>query len=159
MSDLLTQLPETTLVFLISDHEVLLGYKKTGFGQGKYVGIGGKVEHGESVEEAAIREVAEEIKVSNPVLNKVAELTFLFPDKPSWQQRVHAFICYEWEGKPQETIEIKPEWFNRQHLPLSQMWDDAKFWLSAVLQGHTLKGTFIFGPDIRAQKVTLEHFA
>ena len=36
---------------------LLLGLKKTGFGAGYYNGFGGKVEPGESIEEAAYREV------------------------------------------------------------------------------------------------------
>ncbi|CAN0403706.1 unnamed protein product, partial [Ectocarpus sp. 8 AP-2014] len=46
-----------------SDHdanEILLGMKKRGFGEGKWNGFGGKVESGESVEEAAKRELMEE---------------------------------------------------------------------------------------------------
>ncbi len=44
-----------TLVFLVDDDRVLLGMKKRGFGAGKWNGFGGKVEPGETIEEAAIR--------------------------------------------------------------------------------------------------------
>ena len=44
-----------TLVFLRKEGEVLLGYKKRGFGSGKWNGFGGKVEPGESVAEGAAR--------------------------------------------------------------------------------------------------------
>jgi 8-oxo-dGTP diphosphatase len=40
--------------------EILLGRKKTGFGTGKIVGLGGHVEPGETALEATVREVAEE---------------------------------------------------------------------------------------------------
>ena len=40
--------------------EVLLGYKKAGFGAGRWVGLGGHVEDGEDLVDAAVREVAEE---------------------------------------------------------------------------------------------------
>ena len=46
-----------TLVFLRKEGEVLLGYKKHGFGSGKWNGFGGKVEPGESVAEGAARKV------------------------------------------------------------------------------------------------------
>ena len=51
-----------TLCFLLRDtpgggSEVLLGMKRTGFGIGKIVGIGGHVEPGESDAEAVVREV------------------------------------------------------------------------------------------------------
>ena len=49
-----------TLVFLREDGRVLLGMKKRGFGAGKWNGFGGKVETGETITEAAVREVKEE---------------------------------------------------------------------------------------------------
>ena len=49
-----------TLVLLRKGSRVLLGMKKRGFGAGKWNGFGGKVEAGETVVEAAAREVQEE---------------------------------------------------------------------------------------------------
>ncbi len=40
--------------------EILLGEKKKGFGFGKCIAFGGKVEINESIEQAAIRELEEE---------------------------------------------------------------------------------------------------
>ena len=73
---------QATLCFLLRERdggpEVLLALKKQGFGQGKWNGIGGKVDAGERVQEAARREVAEEIGVEVGPLEKVALLTFCF---------------------------------------------------------------------------------
>lgn len=44
-----------TLVLIKKLNEVLLGYKKRGFGVNKWNGFGGKVNVNESIEEAAIR--------------------------------------------------------------------------------------------------------
>lgn len=44
-----------TLVLVVQPGKVLLGMKKRGFGAGKWNGFGGKVEPGESIEEAAKR--------------------------------------------------------------------------------------------------------
>ena len=91
-------------------NEVLLGFKKNGFGAGKYTGIGGKVEPDESVVHAAVRELEEEInvKASGHALQKFGHLTFLFPAKPDWSQVVHVFILTEWGGNPAESAEMKP---------------------------------------------------
>lgn len=150
-----SQLSQRTVVFLIRNDQVLLGYKKTGFGQGNYVGIGGKIEAGETAVAAAIRELKEEISISQPVLSKVGEITFLFPDKPAWSQQVQIFLCSTWDGTPQESLEIHPSWFDKQALPFSQMWADAPFWLSAILNGHTLKGVINFNSDLKVVTVTL----
>lgn len=67
-----------TLCFLLDGDKVLLGLKKKGFGQGKWLGIGGKVEEGESVEEAAKREVKEEIGVTLRDMEKIARSISIF---------------------------------------------------------------------------------
>ncbi len=50
-----------TLCIIYQYPKVLLGMKKRGFGAGRFNGFGGKVENGESIEEAAKREVVEEV--------------------------------------------------------------------------------------------------
>lgn len=44
-----------TLVLVVQPSRVLLGMKKRGFGAGLWNGFGGKVQPGESIEEAARR--------------------------------------------------------------------------------------------------------
>ena len=44
-----------TLVMVTNESHILLGFKKRGFGSGKWNGFGGKVETGESIEDAAKR--------------------------------------------------------------------------------------------------------
>ena len=44
-----------TLLFVLKPGKVLLGFKKRGFGAGRWNGFGGKVQHDETIEEAAVR--------------------------------------------------------------------------------------------------------
>ncbi len=44
-----------TLVSVIKDDKILLGLKKRGFGVGWWNGFGGKINNGETIEEAAKR--------------------------------------------------------------------------------------------------------
>lgn len=46
-----------TLVLIVQPGRVLLGMKKRGFGAGKWNGFGGKVQPGETIEDAARRQV------------------------------------------------------------------------------------------------------
>ena len=71
-----------TLCLLRHKNKLLLGMKKQGFGAGKYNGFGGKIEHNETPEACAIREVHEESGISVHSLNHVAGLTFHFSHKP-----------------------------------------------------------------------------
>ena len=49
-----------TLCIIHQHPRVLLGMKKRGFGMGRWNGFGGKVEAGETIEDATRREVGEE---------------------------------------------------------------------------------------------------
>jgi 8-oxo-dGTP diphosphatase len=147
-------LQSTCLCLLVRDgadgvREVLLGHKKTGFGRGKIVALGGHVEPGESVAEAAAREVKEEsgLLVAPDALTESARITFLFPERPAWDMEVAVFAAADWSGEPAETAEIRPCWFPVTALPFDRMWDDGKRWLPRVLDGERLRATFSYAAD------------
>lgn len=149
------ELPAVCVVYLLRDRadggaDVLLGYKRTGLGLGRLVGIGGKVEAGESVEEAAVREVAEEtgLVVAASDLTPVGVLDYLFPARPSWSQRSHVFTGRRWRGEPAISDEIVPQWFAVDDIPYERMWDDAGRWLPDVLRGGSIRARFTFGDDL-----------
>ncbi|MFN8487143.1 MAG: 8-oxo-dGTP diphosphatase [Caldilineaceae bacterium] len=143
---------EATLCLLVQGEpveRVLLGFKKRGFGQGKYTGFGGKVEPGETVAAAAVRELVEEIgiAVSEAQLKPVGIITFRFSAKPAWDQTVHIFLVCAWSGAPSEGDEMKPHWFQRDALPFAQMWADAPQWLPLILADKSICATFVFNSD------------
>jgi 8-oxo-dGTP diphosphatase len=129
--------------------EVLLGLKKAGFGAGKYGGFGGKIEPGETIEAAAVRELEEEtgIRISEQDVQKVGRLTFLFPARPDWGQVVHVFLVQAWDGEPVESAEMKPVWFKIDEIPFEDMWQDGTYWLPLVLAGKTVRARFTFKGD------------
>jgi 8-oxo-dGTP diphosphatase len=131
-----------TLCFLLRDTpgggtEVLLGLKKTGFGAGKIVGLGGHVEPGESDAEAVCREVHEEagVEVLQEDLSDAGVVEFVFPARPEWNMHTRLFTTRRWHGEPSESSEIAPEWFDAVSLPVDRMWQDADHWLPVVLEG------------------------
>jgi 8-oxo-dGTP diphosphatase len=143
---------EATLCFLIHDgnpREVLLGLKKVGFGLGKYGGVGGKLDDGETPVSAAARELDEEtgIVASEADLQPGAKLTFHFPHRPSWTQQVHVFTAGSWVGTAEEGREIVPAWFGVDEIPYDRMWDDCRYWLPRVLGGEWVDATFVFAAD------------
>jgi ADP-ribose pyrophosphatase YjhB (NUDIX family) len=147
-----TRVRDATLVFLVKSNpidEILLGYKKAGFAQGKINGFGGKVEVGETIEHAAVREMREEtsVQVAEQDLDRVAHLTFTFRDMPDWDQIVHVFLVRRWQGEPVESNEMKPAWRRVSEIPFSQMWQDDPHWLPRVLAGQRVRAWFTFGPD------------
>jgi mutator protein MutT len=140
-------LKQATLVFLIQKFDnniqnIVLAMKKRGFGINKWNGVGGKVESGETIEQAAIRETEEEIAVIIKDISKVAELTFYFSDNPDWNQIVHVYFTENWEGDPVESEEMKPQWYTIDSIPYKNMWPDDIFWLPEVIKGQKLKASF-----------------
>lgn len=149
---------DVTLVLPMRDGRLLLGVKKRGFGVGKLNGFGGKLNEGESIVEAAVRELGEEIGINALAgdLKKVGELDFLFPYADGWDQRVHVFVVESWEGEPAESEEMSCEWHDVGAVPFERMWEDDKHWLPRVLAGKIVKGKFSFGEDnssLTAQEV------
>lgn len=139
-----------TLVFLRrmvgEQTQICLSEKKRGFGVGKWNGIGGKVEQGETIAEAAIREAREEIAVEINIsdLQQVSTIDFTFENKPEWGQQVHVFLVDHWQNEPTETEEMKPQWFFLDEIPYNLMWEDEKHWLPRILRGEKLKASFHF---------------
>jgi len=143
---------DATLCYILNENKVLLGLKKRGFGEGRWNGYGGKVEEGENIENSVIREVAEEanLSITKKNLEKVAVIDFFFTNAPEgkdWNQTVHVFIAKNWNGDPEETEEMKPQWFELNNVPISQMWADDPHWLPLVLKGKKVKAEFTFGKD------------
>lgn len=152
-----------TLCFLLREDEVLLGLKKVGFGKGKWNGIGGKVEDGESILSGAVREISEEIhvEVQEHHLEKTAELLFRFKggDGTSTEMEGHVYLVREWKGEPSESDEMSPKWYKRKAMPYETMWEDDLHWLPHALLGDKMKGTFWFeGEEKKMEKFSIEYF-
>ncbi len=145
-------LPEATLCLLLRGdppRQVLLGWKKAGFGAGKWGGIGGKVEPGETAARAAARELAEEtgVRVAEANLDYAGQLTFLFPHRRAWSQVVHVYRAAAWDGEPAESAEVRPAWFALDEIPYAQMWADGAHWLPRILAGECIEARFVFAAD------------
>jgi len=151
----MTDLPQVCVCYLTrlsatGERQVLLGRKKKGLGLGNIVGLGGKLEPGESAVDAAVREVEEEsgLIVARDALTAMGVLTYLFPHKPAWSQRSNVFVTDRFSGTPRESDELNPVWFTIADLPVDEMWDDARHWLPGVLAGMPVTATFTFGEDL-----------
>ncbi len=139
----------TTLLLLRRGDEILLAMKKRGWGMGRWNGVGGKLEAGETIEQALVRECQEEIGVTPLTFAKVAQHDFVMNSGSNdmWHMHVHTYISDHWEGEPIETEEMAPQWFAIADIPYDAMWQDDRHWLPHVLNGKLLSTVFAFDKD------------
>ena len=136
---------ETTLSLLKKDNEILLAMKKRGFGEGKYNGVGGKIEAGETPTKAMIRETEEEISVTPTEYEEVGIIEFdEFYKGGKIKLVMHVYTVTKWDGELAESDETKPEWFNIENIPYDRMFPDDTHWLPYVLDGKKIKAYFEF---------------
>jgi len=127
--------------------EVLLGMKKRGFGLGKWNGFGGKVEPGETIEAAALRELEEESCVKASGVELRGKITFTFLTIPE-VLKVSVFEAVgPMVGEPQETEEMMPQWYAESEIPYEKMWADDKYWVPLFLEGKQFKALFEFDDE------------
>lgn len=147
-----------TLCIIHQHPKVLLGMKKRGYGAGRWNGFGGKLKDGETVMEAAVREMEEECSISMDIndLELAGMLDFRFQKSPKEIFQVHVFRVTNFSGEPQESEEMKPQWFSVDEIPFGSMWSDDPFWLPLLLEGKKFKGSFLFDDNDEILEKELE---
>ncbi len=120
--------------------------KARGFGAGKWNGPGGKVDSGETPEEAIVREIEEEADIGIRDLKLMAELDFVF-DNPESDNYSYVYVTNKYAGTIKASDEGELRWFDVGGLPLDDMWPDDRYWLPQVLKGERVKMRFYFDKD------------
>lgn len=123
---------DINLWFIVKEGEVLLAMKKRGFWEWKRNGYGWKLEEWETVKEAFIREMKEEIwvKAEENEVEFVWITNFFYTDK---SLKCHIFTLIDRNFKPIESEEMFPKWFKFEDIPYDMMWVDDKIWLPVLL--------------------------
>lgn len=147
-----------TLLLLRDGDRLLLGRKKRGFGAGKLNGFGGKVDPGETLLAAALREMHEEsgVELRRADVAHVGFLAFTFDSAPDARLDVHVFTATS--RAPVlfvESEEMAPAWFDARAPPLAEMWADDALWLPRVLAGARVRGAFRFADHSTIVRFTL----
>ncbi len=102
--------------------------KKNDYHEGKWNGLGGKFEEGESPEECAVREIKEEsgLIVNSPRMHGF--ITFPnFDGIDDWY--VFIFTADEYEGKIIDSLEGKLEWIPNHRVTDLNLWEGDKIFL------------------------------
>lgn len=79
-------------------------------------------------------------------MEKIGINMFTFENDPVGLE-THIYITTCFKGIPQETEEMKPEWFNYSDIPFAQMWSDDEIWFPNVFNKTKFMGHYHFAQD------------
>jgi len=133
-----------TISYIHNPQSILLAMKLRGFGKGRWNGYGGKVNPGETIYDAAVRETWEEGEIHVKGLEKKGIIDFDFKEGLDKILEVHIYNINEYSGTPRRTEEMSPAWFNINYIPYNHMWPADKIWLPLFLTGKKFQGEVHF---------------
>ena len=117
--------------------------KKNDYHQGKWNGLGGKFEPGESPEECAIREIREESGLRVKSIKMKGFITFpLFDGKEDWY--VFLFTAEEFEGKLINSKEGELDWIPNDKLTDINLWEGDKYFIPWLFKKEFFSAKFIY---------------
>jgi 8-oxo-dGTP diphosphatase len=115
--------------------------KENDYHEGKWNGLGGKFELGESPEECAIREIEEECGLKVKSVTMKGFITFpLFDGKDDWY--VFLFTSDEYEGKLIDSPEGNLAWVENDKLTDLNLWDGDRLFLPWLFQDKFFSAKF-----------------
>ena len=135
---------EFTLSEIIKGDRILLKRASRGVSKGKWNGLGGRLEEGETPEEGILREVSEESGLRATAPEKVGVLNFYIGDRAHPYGRCHLFLIKSFVGEPKSGDEGELKWFSIDNIPYGRMWDDDRYWLRHALEGRKFDAEFVF---------------
>ena len=137
-----------TLCYIKHEGHTLMVYrnkKPNDMHAGKWNGLGGKFEPGESPEECVIREVREEsgLKIRNPKLHGL----LMFPDFKGADWYVFVFTAHEFSGKLIDSPEGRLEWIHDEKLTSLNLWESDQIFLPWLEKDKIFSAKFIYWGD------------
>ena len=121
---------ETTVqVYLKKDNSYLLLYrnkKKNDMSEGKWIGVGGHVEKGETIDDAVIREVYEETGLTVHSLKCDGEVLFINNDH---EEMMYVYEISDFTGELKDCNEGELAWVDIDDMLTLPMWEGDKAYL------------------------------
>ncbi len=125
---------ETSLVYIIHGSRCLMLHrirKKNDVNHGKWIGVGGKFEAGESPEECMRREVREETGLKIDKYRYCGIVTFQSDDDET--EYMHLFLVTEFHGELKSCDEGELQWLSISELTHIPHWSGDRIFLSLIL--------------------------
>jgi len=117
--------------------------KKNDYHRGKWNGLGGKFEPGESPEECAVREIEEESGLTIKNIEMKGFITFPnFDGKEDWY--VFLFTADEYEGELIDSNEGNLDWIPNEKLTEINLWEGDKYFIPWIFKEKFFSAKFIY---------------
>lgn len=133
-----------TLCYVQKENKTLMLYrnkKENDYHEGKWNGLGGKFELGESPEDCAIREIKEEAGLTVKNLIMKGFITFpLFDEVDDWH--VFLFVIDKFEGELIDSPEGELEWIENDKLSEINLWEGDKIFIPWLFEDKFFSAKF-----------------
>jgi len=133
-----------TLCYVQKDGKTLMLYrnkKENDYHEGKWNGLGGKFEPGESPEDCAIREIKEEAGLNVKSLKLKGFITFpMFDGVEDWY--VFLFVIDDFEGELIDSPEGMLKWIPNDELEKLNLWEGDKIFIPWLFQDKFFSAKF-----------------
>ncbi len=117
--------------------------KENDYHHGKWNGLGGKFEPGESPEECAVREVKEESGLNAKSIKMKGFITFpIFDGIEDWY--VFLFVIDDYDGELIDSNEGNLEWIPNEELININLWDGDKYFIPWLFEDKFFSAKFIY---------------
>ena len=124
----------TSLCYIEKGNTVLMLYrnkKKNDVNQGKWIGVGGKLETGETPETCMLREVKEETGLRLLSWRKRGTVDF---ESESWTERMYLFTAVQFEGELSACDEGELRWIQKERIQSLSLWEGDRVFLRLLAE-------------------------
>lgn len=112
--------------------------KKNDINHGKYIGVGGKIEQGESKDECIVREVYEETNLKLKSFYYMGEVRYIDLDADSYE-RMYVYYSDDYYGTIKECFEGSLKFMSEEEFYRSPHWEGDKIFLDYALKNKPFK--------------------
>jgi 8-oxo-dGTP diphosphatase len=145
-----------TLCYIKHNNHTLMVYrnkKPNDIHEGKWNGLGGKFEPGESPDECVCREVLEEsgLRIRNPKLHGL----LMFPNFKDNDWYVFVFTALDFEGELIDSPEGRLEWIPDEKLTSLNLWASDQIFFPWLEKDGFFSAKFVYeGDEMKSYEVT-----